>query len=395
MSEVKRLLPLAGTTCIAMIGLGVIIPFLSLNAKAYGADDWLAPLIFSTYSAAAFLSTPIWGSLSDRFGRKPIMLISMAFSVLSYLWLANADALWEVYASRAMAGFMAGWLATSQAYVADITSPENRAKGMGMLGAAFGIGFTVGPGIGAWLRVGNEVSYTTPYYAAAVCAGIALLAAIFFVKEPNRHREVSGRNRLALLRDSVLMRMLVFYFLISLMFTAVEGVFAIWVADKFGMTPYDVAKYMVFSGVIMILVKGSIGRVVKRWPENKVSGFAVLILLAGFVSMAMITGENGIYVPMGLFALAMGLYTPAMQGLLSRCAPAGRQGGVMGLSQGAASLARVGGPAWAGLAFHYGGADWPFIIGAALLVPIFLFGLLTARQAQGKAETDAGQPAQA
>ena len=85
MSEVKRLLPLAGTTCIAMIGLGVVIPFLALHTKAYGASDWQAPLIFSTYSAAAFLSTPIWGSLSDRFGRKPIMLISMTFSVLSYL----------------------------------------------------------------------------------------------------------------------------------------------------------------------------------------------------------------------------------------------------------------------------------------------------------------------
>ncbi|RED48522.1 MFS transporter [Aestuariispira insulae] len=386
MSEVKRLLPLAGATCVAMIGLGVIIPFLPFNAKDYGADDFWAPVIFSTFSLAAFISTPIWGALSDRFGRKPIMMVSMFFSILSYLWLANADALWELYASRAMAGFTAGWMATSQAYIADITGPENRAKGMGLLGASFGIGFLVGPLIAVMIGF-DGVDYSLPYFIAAGFAAASLIVTIAFVPEPERHRQVSGRKRLELLRDPVLARMVGFYFLISLMFTAVEGVFAIWAMAKFNLGPQDVGVFLVYSGVIMVLVQGGIGRIVRKRGESKVSILAVAILLAAFVSVPFISGPNGIYIPMGLFALAMGLFNPAMQGLLSRCAPEGRQGGVMGIAQSGASLARVGGPAWAGFAFREMGADWPFLIGAVLLVPIILFGVFATRRAQGHAES--------
>ncbi|WP_259782296.1 MFS transporter [Aestuariispira ectoiniformans] len=382
MSEIKPLLPLAAATGISIIGLGTIIPSLPFYATSLGAGPDVAAMIFSVFSAASLLSAPFWGMMSDKVGRKPVMVMAVFFTVLSYLWMAHAGSLWELYASRIMAGLTAGWMAASQAYVADVTSPENRAKGLGLLGASFGIGFTVGPIIGAIATHGDHVNFALPAYIAAGFAVTSLLVTLFFVKEPKRHHEVAGRHRLQLLKDPDLARLIVLYFLVFLMFTGVEGIFALWAKANFGLGPSQVGYFLGYSGIIMILVQGGIGRAVAKRGEGKVTVFAICSLLGAFVSAPFITGPWGILIPMGLFALAMGLHNPAMQSLLSRLAPAGRSGGVMGVAQSTMSMARIAGPAWAGAVFTHFGADAPFYLGALLLIPIIIYGMLATGRAQ-------------
>lgn len=382
MSEIKRLLPLAAATGISIIGLGTIIPSLPFYATALGAGPDVAAMIFSVFSAAALVSAPFWGLISDRIGRKPVMLVAVFFTVLSYLWMAQADSLWELYASRIMAGLTAGWMAASQAFVADVTSPENRAKGLGLLGASFGVGFTIGPVIGAIATHGDNPSYAVPAYIAAGFAVVSLLVTLFLVKEPQRHREALGKDRLRLLQDPNLARLVGLYFLVFLMFTGVEGIFALWAKDKFALGASEVGYILGYAGVIMIIVQGGIGRAVAKRGEGRVTVFAICCLLGAFASAPFVTGAWGTLIPMGLFALAMGLHNPAMQSLLSRLAPKGRQGGVMGVAQSAMSMARIAGPAWAGAIFAAQGADAPFYLGAILLIPIIVYAVFATGRAQ-------------
>ena len=168
------MVPLLIATCVNLIALGIILPVLPFYVTKFGAGPEIAVLIFSIFSGASLLTAPWWGRLSDRIGRKPVLLVSVAGTCLSYIWLANADTLFDVFASRCFAGATAGWLTASQAYIADITTPENRAKGLGMLGATFGIAFVIGPGI-TYMVLGGGGDLVLPAYVAAGCTATGLL----------------------------------------------------------------------------------------------------------------------------------------------------------------------------------------------------------------------------
>ncbi|MEQ8603143.1 MAG: MFS transporter [Marivibrio sp.] len=380
----RPILPLGIATCLAIVALGIVMPVLPFYVTDLGGGKDLAPLIFSTFSAAALISAPIWGRISDRVGRRPVLLMAIGATVLAYLWLAVASEIWELFASRAFAGVTAGWMAASQAYVSDVTDEENRAKGMGLLGAAFGVGFTVGPGLGG-LAVGDgsgTADYVLPSLLAAGFAGGALLVTAFAVKEPERLR-ASARPpiRFELLRDRNIAQLLLLYFLVALVFTALEGVFAVWAADQFGLGARDVAWYLVFAGLVTIVVQGGlVGALSKRVGEAKLTVAAVLILTASSLTLIVVTTPWQIYLPMGLLALGMGLNNPACQSLLSRTAPEHLRGAVLGAAQSAQSLARIVGPAWAGWSFGALGPQSPFVIGAAILAAALFVSLSVVRR---------------
>jgi len=172
--------PLYFVVCLNIAGLGVVIPLLPFYATHFGAGADTAPLVFSIFSGAGLLTAPLWGRLSDYIGRKPVMLACIATTILSYLWLAIAQSLWEVFASRALAGAAAGWLAAAQAYVADSTSETDRAKGMGLLGASIGLGFVIGPTMGGIAVGGDSPNYALPSILAGVFSVTGFLAAAFF-----------------------------------------------------------------------------------------------------------------------------------------------------------------------------------------------------------------------
>jgi len=384
MDSVRPILPLGIATGLAIVALGIVMPVLPFYVTDLGGGKDLAPLIFSTFSAAALISAPIWGRISDRVGRRPVLLLAIGATVLAYLWLAVASEIWELFASRAFAGVTAGWMAASQAYVSDVTDDENRAKGMGLLGAAFGVGFTVGPGIGG-LAVGDgsgAADYVLPSLLAAGFAGAALLVTLFAVKEPPRRaRAPRPTLRFELLRDRNIARLLLLYFLVALVFTALEGVFAVWAADQFGLGARDVAWYLVFAGLVTILVQGGlVGALSRRVGEAKLTVAAVLTLIASSLTLIVVTTPWQIYLPMGLLALGMGLNNPACQSLLSRTAPDHLRGAVLGAAQSAQSLARIVGPAWAGWSFGAFGPQSPFLIGAAILLAALVVSMTVVRR---------------
>lgn len=384
MQSARPILPLAAATCLAIVALGIVMPVLPFYVVDLGGGKELAPLIFSTFSAAALVSAPFWGRISDRIGRRPVLLLAIAATALAYLWLALAQEIWELFASRAFAGFTAGWMAASQAYVSDVTDEENRARGMGLLGAAFGVGFTVGPGIGG-IAVGGgsgAADYALPSLIAAGFAVAALLVTLFFVKEPERRsRGQLPEVRFEALRNPAIMRLLLLYFLVALVFTALEGVFAVWAADQFGLGAQDVAWYLVFAGVVTVVVQGGlVGRLARRVGEARLTTAAVLILFASALALIVVTTPWQIYLPMGLLALGMGLNNPACQSLLSRTAPEHLKGAVLGAAQSAQSLARIVGPAWAGAAFGAFGPQSPFVIAGVLLLAALVVSLGVVRR---------------
>ncbi|MBP5858264.1 MFS transporter [Marivibrio halodurans] len=384
MESIRPLIPLAVATCLAIVALGIVMPVLPFYVTDLGGGKDLAPLIFSTFSAAALVAAPFWGRLSDRIGRRPVLLVAIAATVIAYLWLAAAHEIWELFASRAFAGATAGWMAASQAYVADVTAEEDRAKGMGLLGAAFGIGFTIGPGIGG-VSVGQgdaASGYVLPALLAAGFAAASLLVTFVFVKEPDRLRESAGaRMNPAVLREPMVARLLLLYFLVALVFTALEGVFAVWGAAQFDLDARDVSYYLVFAGVITVIIQGGlVGRLSKRFGEARIALAAGVVLLAASLVLILVTSPLQIYLPMALLAIGMGLNNPACQSLLSRFAPKHLKGSVLGSAQSAQSLARIMGPAWAAWAFGALGPETPFMIGAVVMLAAIAVAVTVVRR---------------
>lgn len=382
MSAIRPILPVVLATIFNIVGMGMVVPGLPFQVTSQGGETGVAPLIFSAFSAAAVLGAPVWGWLSDRMGRKPVLLASALTTALSYLWLANVDSLTELYASRILAGLMAGWFAASAAYIADVTAPADRAKGMGMLGASFGIGFTIGPALGAWAVGGADPVYALPAYAAAGCTVVCALITLVFVREPARHAaEQTVRFATNVLRNGDVSRLLVLHFTVHLVFTAMEGVFAIWAAANFGLGAREVGYYLAFAGLVTVIVQGGVvRRVVPILGEGRVILIAVGSLMLTMVTVIAVTDVWMILIPMALLAIGIGLHNPAMQSLLSQVSPDHMKGGTMGNAQSAQSLARVAGPAWGAAAFTAFGSESPFLLGFVILAGAFVFAIFLARR---------------
>lgn len=375
------MLPLIIISCVNLIALGIILPVLPFYVTQLGADTGVAVLIFSVFSGASLLASPWWGRLSDRIGRKPVLLISVAGTCLSYLWLAHADTVWEVFASRAFSGATAGWLTASQAYIADITTIENRAKSLGFLGAAFGIAFVIGPAI-SYAVLGTEHGLALPALVAAGCTGTGFLLTLILIREPEKHETAAhSRFNLALFRVPTLFRLLAVYFFIFFAFMALEGTFALWCRDLFGFGPRQVTPYFVFIGIVVVLVQGGmIGPIVRRFGEAKVVVIGVVTLGLGLGLLPAAYTPWLVLGPLALIVFGFSVLGPASQSLMTQAAPPDLKGGVMGVAQSFASAARIVGPAWAGQAFEILGPQSPYFISAAILVPVALAALPLLRR---------------
>ncbi len=374
MSDIKSVLPLAGANCINIIALGINIPLLSFYVVTLGGGEFEAIVIFAIFSAASFLTAPFWGRLSDNIGRKPAIIIALSITIISYIWLGLADSITEIFMSRILAGVSSGWMSIPLAYVGDVTSKENRAKGMGLIGAGFGIGFTIGPFLQAIL-VGSKdnPNFTLPIMTAVGFVTLGLLIIMFFVKEPKKHHANDRKISRGIFKDKNVTSLLAIYFCVFLVWTGFEGVFALWCLREFNLGPADVGMFLGFGGIITALVQGGlIGRLVKYYGEAKIVIIGVIILAVALMVLQQADEIWMIYAAMGMFGVAMGLHTPAMQSLFSRIAPEGRQGEVMGAAQSANSLARVIGPAWAGAVFVGYSHDMPYLMGAIFLMPILV-----------------------
>jgi DHA1 family tetracycline resistance protein-like MFS transporter len=364
---------------IDLVGFGVVIPLLPYYALRYDASPFAVTMLMACYSLAQFVMAPVLGRISDKVGRRPVLLVSLACSIASYVWLGLADTLWMLYAARLVAGAGAGNIAAAQAYIADVTPPEKRAKGMGMIGAAFGLGFTVGPAIGGVIAGADPTAadLARPAFLAAALSALALAVTAVRLKESLAPGAVLGARptRVALAKGAlarpVLANLILLLFVTVSAFAGMETTFALWANSRFGWGPEQVGWVFFYVGILLAALQGGlIGRLAQRFGEARlvIAGSATIGL--GLLGLAFAASLWEVLLVTGLLAVGMGLLNPSVTSLISREAGAEERGGVMGVSQSASSLARILGPAVAGAVFSLWGRSAPFLLGALLMMAV-------------------------
>lgn len=343
------------TVFIDLIGFGIVIPVLPFYVEGtqFNASARSVGLLFASYSVMQLLFTPILGRLSDRYGRRPVLLISLLGTSLGFLIMGFATTLWMLFLGRIIDGITGGNISTAQAYIADITTPENRAKGMGTIGAAFGLGFIFGPAIGGILsRWGIGVPFL---FAGGLAFANAIL--LYFVlpetvtpEHPARTNAATGRwsQLRRALRQSRLAFILSIYFLAIVAFSIMTTSFALFTMYRFGYDAHDTGWLFVFVGVIGAIIQGGlIGRLVKRFGEMALVVTGVLIFSASLFVIPFTGPQTGLLTLLlvgGLFAVGNSLSGPSLIALASKSVGRGEQGGALGVTQSVASLARIVGP---------------------------------------------------
>jgi len=373
---------------INLVGFGLVIPLLPFYAQSLKAEPWQITALFSAYSLGQFFAEPFWGRLSDRIGRRPVLIVTILANTLSYVALAFAPTLWIAFAIRLAGGFATGNISTIQGYMADVTPPEKRAGRMGLLGSAFGAGFVVGPALGGLLAhpEAGHLGFQIPLFVAAGLSAIASLGVFLFVVEsrspsaadaPRPHR----REALQAARTHpVLSRVLLVTLVSTGAFAGMESVFGLWTHARFNWGPREVGLCFAVIGIIASIGQGAVtGRLARRFGEPRVltAGLSIIAFSLAITPFA----PSGAAVPLfvGLTAFGQSLVFPCVAALISRATPPDKQGEMLGLNMAAGSLARMAGPLLAGPLFGLaiGGPYW---FGALLTLPaIWLAASLTRR----------------
>jgi len=372
---------------IDMVGFGIILPLFPFYAERFGASPEIITWTMAAFTLSQAAATPVWGRISDAFGRRRVLVLTMLGQAVAYVILAYADELWLVIVSRVFGGLMAGNIAAAFAYVTDITTEENRSAGLGKVGAAMGLGFIFGPAFGG-LLAGAEVetaNYVAPALASAVVCTIAMFGTFFFLPE-----SLSAANRKPFFKQAasapqapalsmvpvhrdmlmkLLITALIFYTAMSLM----ESIFPLWGNDKFNMGPRNIGGVFFVLGSISAVMQGAlIGPLSRRFGEKHVAIAAGLFFAAGLLGMAVSVADWQIWFGLVLFGIGVGLFNPTVSSMVSMTAAANERGAIMGRYQAASAMGRVIGPAFSGLIYSKIGLDAPFTIGAVIMLPVLI-----------------------
>ena len=376
---------------IDLVGFGLVIPLLPYYAERFAASPVEMTVLFAVYSLMSMLAAPLWGRLSDQVGRRPVLMASMLAAALAYLWLGLASALWMVFAARAFAGACAGNIAAAQAYIADSTPPEERARGMGMIGAAFGLGFIIGPVLGGVIA-GNDMATAdlrTPALIAAALSFVAFVGVIVVLPESRKAaRSGRRRGRIAAAREAfarpALARLLAVFFLVILAFSGMETTFAWWAMAQFGWGPQAIGFVFFYVGLLAAVMQGIlIGPLIRRFGEQRLLTGGLVMLALALCGLPFVRDVPGLLLALSGQALGWGAAQPSLNSLISRGAAADEQGEVLGVSQSIGSLARVLGPLLAGSLFALFGRGSPFFCGAALVCGAVVLGWRAPRGTVG------------
>lgn len=375
------------TVFLDLVGFGIVIPLMPLYAERFGAGPVAAAWLLSIYSLMQFLFAPWWGRLSDRVGRRPVLLVGIAGAALSYLAFGLAGSLTWLFVARAVNGLMGANVGVAQAYIADVTPPEERAKGMGMIGAAFGLGFIFGPAIGGFL---SRWGPAAPFLGAAALAAANFALAWFRLPE-SLPREVRGRPsprnaglraRVATVLDAprTLRGLYATVFAVTMGIAGVEAMLALWAGRRWGLGFESIGYGFALVGLVVAVAQGlMVGPLVRRIGERR-AGLLGLALIAGGMAMVPLAPSLPLVVLAGaVFAIGQASATPAVMAMISHQAGVAEQGRVLAASQSLSALARVLGPWLAGVAFAHVGIDAPYIGGAALGVIALLTLALSVR----------------
>ncbi len=364
---------------INIAGFGIVIPLLPFYADAFGIEAWQVTVLFSAYSVGQFAGEPIWGRVSDRWGRKPVLLVTMAAVGASYVGLAYAPDFATALVLRLLGGIAGGNMGVTQAYVADITPPAQRTARLGLLGAAFGVGFMVGPAIGGLLVVDGAglAGFRPPLLMAAALSLLAVIGIVALLQE-TRHAGTAQGQR-AKLRDALANPVIAHVLLTTLVaisaFSAMEGIFGLWTKARFGWGPHEVGLTFAMIGALSALTQAVVaGWLVRRIGEA--STLALGLAISGFSLIAQVYAPNGAWLVamIPLTVLGISITNPAIAGLISHSSEPHQQGAMLGLNGALGALARIIGPLIAGALFSAVSVDAPYLFAGIGLFPAAWIG---------------------
>ncbi|MBI3438278.1 MAG: MFS transporter [Proteobacteria bacterium] len=377
MNRNGSLAALVGVVLIGMTGFGVFLPIFPFLALHLGASATATTIAMGCYSLGQFIASPWWGRLSDRVGRKPILIIGLIGNCISYLILSQAHSIEMLAVARLFGGLMAGNVGAAFAAAADLADDNTRARNMGLLGAAVGLGFIAGPALGAF-TIGHTPDAQSFSQVCLISAGLAAIAALtaFLLfreslpKEARRAHDAPRVRRTTLLMTRPTLQRLIAVTLIMITAQALmESTFGLWADAALQWGPRQVGYALAGLGAGSVLLQGGgAGRASKVLGERTMLIVGLGLLVAGFGGMAVAHGEASLIVSLAILVVGIGFSTPALNALIAEQAAPEERGAVMGLSQSASALGRVIGPMCAGAIFDAWGHGAPFAAAAALMV---------------------------
>jgi MFS family permease len=367
-----------------LVGFGIVVPLLPFYAKSFNAPAWQMALIFSAYAMGAFFGEPFWGRMSDRIGRKPILISTVCGNCLCYFALAFAPNIYVAFLVRLIGGMASGNASVIQGYIADVTPEHKRTGRMSYLSAAYNLGFIVGPALGGLLAhpsAGHD-GFRIPLIVASSLAGICALGIVLFVKESRAHPHHEfddGPTRWAVLGRAithpVIARLMAVTFLAGSAFMGVEFVFGLWSAARFHWGPREVGLAFAVVGIVAAFCQIFLtGKLSQRFGEGRVLA-AGMLLTAIAMALQPFTQGAGVVVLLAISALGQSVAWPNVSSLISRHAEMEHQGQYQGLNNATGALARLTGPLASGFAFTTFSVNAPFYLAGLLVLPAIFFAL--------------------
>ena len=371
---------------IDLLGFGLILPLLPYYAESFGASDTLVGILVASYAAAQLVGAPLLGRLSDRFGRRPILLVSLLGTLLSFLLLGFAKTLWVLFAARIFDGITGGNISVAQAYIADVTDEKSRAKGMGMIGAAFGLGFIFGPATGGFL---SQWGYAVPAFAAAGLVTFNLLMVYFWLPEsltPEKRAELAKTEKpkltlgtlFAALKRPFSGSLLITRFFFGLAFAIFQTIFSLYALRRFNLAAQQTGYILTYVGVLSVIVQGGlVGKLSERFREDWLITASVGVMALSLLGWAFVPSVTMLLVVLAPIALAGGILNTVVSSALTKTVQPQEIGGILGLSASIESLTRVIAPTLGGILLERLGAWSPGVFSAIVLTGLFVYVWIT------------------
>ncbi len=374
------------TVFIDLMGFGILIPILpTFASKDLGVSDFGIGIIVAVYSLMQFLFNPVFGRISDKIGRRPVITVSLLFTATSYVIFAFANSFWILFLSRMLAGIGGSNIGVAQAYIADVTDKRNRSKGMGLIGAAFGLGFVFGPMIGGFL---SDYGYTFAGLGAAAFSTMAFFFSLFFLPESNFNRDSARKVSFKLFEIAQLKKisrmpfvglLILVFFIIVFSMANIYGTFALLGYKVYHLTDKQNGIMFGIMGLTGALMQGGAIRfLTEKFRDKTLVLFGTFFMMIGLTLLPYGGSLNGLIVVSIVLSIGTGVSQPVILALVSKYSPDNEQGSILGLNQSVSAFARVLGPLWGGFAFQYMGYSFPFLTGGfftfvTLIILIFLF----------------------
>ena len=378
----RNILILFFSLAVVMLGFGIVIPILPFYVEKFGASGSSLGLLMASFAVMQFIFAPIWGGISDRYGRKPVLMLGVLGNALAHLLFGLSTQLWMLFAARAMAGILsAATMPAAMAYIGDSTSERERGSGMGILRAAVGVGIIVGPGLGGWL---SSISLSFPFYLAAILSALAVLPIFLLLPESlplekRTHCEAGVYGT----QFSVLYQalcgpigcLLLLSFLLSFGLTSFEGIFGLYAFKLYGYGPERIGTIIVMIGVISATMQSVLtGPLSRRWGEAYIIKVSLIVCAVGFVLMLQAKSFYEVLLTVGFFIIGSSLLRPAVSSLISKRTTMA-QGKALGLNNSFMSLGRIFGPACAGFLLDIK-ISYPYLSCAAIMLIGFLASII-------------------